>query len=113
MPKIQAKVQTSPVISFDTRNEIYKWGKDNLFPNELIKLIGRSGLAAQCLDVSGRYLGGEGLVANIEHPKLDKILKQINRDVLPELARGYAFLPALVVNVQHNALGEVTKLIPQ
>ena len=113
--KIKAEVQQAPLVRFNTKYDIYNWGKNNDFPTTLIKLIGYSGLASQCLDIRARYLMGEGLRAvqgSNPNPLLDRVLKHINRDVLPELVRNYCLIPALITNVQHNAIGEVTGLAP-
>lgn len=112
---IKAEVQKSPIVRFDSKYKTYRWGTKNDFPNALLKIIGYSGLASQCLDVTALYLMGEGVKVTKDtapNARLDAILKHVNRDVMPELCRNFALIPALVTNVQHNALGEVKKLVP-
>ena len=111
--KKTAQVQELPTVKLNTTQKVYNHGKKNDFPAQLINLVSSSGLAGNCINTLALYMGGEGLVfkkGSTTTPRMEDVLKHINRDIMPEFIRNYCLFEVKSVQVNHNGLGEITSL---
>ena len=83
----------------DTANKIVRYGKDNNFPQELIKAVQSSPIANACVETHAKFLYGDGLyfeTPNGEETDFSKRLKEIfNESVYQRICYDMAYFESL------------------
>lgn len=96
--------------SYDQRFRIQRYGRDNLYPQNIMMITGASGTAGLCLDRYEKFVEGFGFmnetlseyVVNRSGMTLDDLLKHVAGDLTK--FGGFA------LHVNYNVLGQITEV---
>jgi hypothetical protein len=112
LEKIWAKLQEPPIIELAKGTNIYDWGGKNIYPQDFLQVVDRSGVADAALKSLASYIQGEGLI-NVGEDSIwvDSFIKKMT-PLLPKMAADRANWEAIAVHCQFNMAGDIIEATP-
>lgn len=97
--------------SYDRRNEIFNYGVDNLYPQNVKKIINNSVTAKACIELLGSFIYGKGFDNNDFYVNRDR---DTPNTLLRKAVVEASYYKGFGIHVGYNALGEKSsfKLVP-
>lgn len=106
----EAKAPTKPEsITFKVNNsyKVLSFGKDNNFPQELIRAINNSPTARACTKSHAKFMAGDGFVFSKESPFAEKLKLLFTNDLLRRVAYDYTYFEAISLKLRFDLNGSL------
>ena len=108
----EAKAPVKPPLATITKNPKYNiinFGKNNNFPQELIRAINNSPTARACAKSHAKFMAGDGFMFEDGPSKL-ALEKLFTQELLQRITYDYAFFETICLHLQFNINGELVKI---
>lgn len=106
----EAKAPVKPesiTFKVNTSYKVLSFGKDNNFPQELIRAINNSPTARACTKSHAKFMAGDGFVFSKETPFSAKLKKIFTNDLLRRVAYDYTYFEAISLKLRFDLNGSL------
>lgn len=97
----------------NTSLNIINWGSDNLYPQELIRIVGESPILTACIETRVKYMAGDGLVASKDSDFAKRILSILNFDVWEQICYSWQYFDTASLHLKFNLNGKISGISNQ
>lgn len=110
----EAKAPVKPPLASITKNvkfNILNYGKNNNFPQELIRAVNNSPTARACAKSHAKFIAGDGFVLDETDP-FETILasRYLTSELLARMSYDYAYFETICLHLQFNIKGELVAM---
>ncbi len=108
----EAKAPIKPPLATITRNvkfNVINFGKNNNFPQELIRAINNSPTARACAKSHAKFIAGDGFMFE-DSPVTPTLEKIFDSELLARMSYDYAYFETIVLHLQFNMNGELVNI---
>ncbi len=103
-------IESLPTHTFYGDEDIIPYGKDNLYPQRILKAIKGSPTARGCMHRFGEFVFGHGITTPIGEEVVNRDGESLNDILYHILFQGYAPFSGFALHLNFNLLGEIIEI---